>query len=130
DAQAVLRVGGVDALLPEADALGQSLPIPRTRQQLEEEVRIMSVKRPQAFRHDLDGRGRGCWSGGERIWATRPTARPQDAIHTLSRMLQEMAEVIGQILGRAVAFRSPLGQGLQANAFQLRGNRLVHVPRV
>ena len=51
------RVVGVrffDAGLPEPNAVGQSVPITRAGQQFEEEVGIVGVEGPQAFRHDLD----------------------------------------------------------------------------
>ena len=65
---------GIDLLdlsLPESDAVRQSVPVPRSGKQFQEEVGIMLIEGSQPFRDDLDrslvgvglsGGGRG-WSG-------------------------------------------------------------------
>ncbi len=45
----LVRIGLLDAVLPEADALGQSVAITRARQEFQKEVRILGIKRPQAL---------------------------------------------------------------------------------
>ena len=51
------RLVGVDLLdlsLPEPDAVGQSIPVPRSGKQFQEEVGIMLVEGSQPFGDDLD----------------------------------------------------------------------------
>ena len=51
------RQVGVDLLdlaLPESDALGQSLPIPRSGKQFQKELGIVLIKRSQPSGDDLD----------------------------------------------------------------------------
>ena len=48
----IVGIGFLDASLPEPQAVGQSLSITGTGQQLQKEVGVMSVKRPQALGHD------------------------------------------------------------------------------
>src|SRR5262249_52440837 len=56
-----------DSPLPKSDGLGQSIPIPWSRQQLQEEVGIVLVEGTQSLRHDLDRALIGVgWSGGGR----------------------------------------------------------------
>ena len=52
-----MKVVGVDPFhpsLPEPDALGQSIPVPRSGQQFEEEVGIVFIERAKTLGHDLD----------------------------------------------------------------------------
>ncbi|HEX3657036.1 MAG TPA: hypothetical protein VHV55_14570 [Pirellulales bacterium] len=42
----------LDSMLPKADALGQAVFVPRTWQQIEEEISVVSIERPQAFGDD------------------------------------------------------------------------------
>ena len=51
------RLVGIDLLdlsLPEPDALGQSIPVPRSGKQFQEEVGIVLIEGSQPLRHDLD----------------------------------------------------------------------------
>ncbi len=79
DHERMVGIGFLDARLPEPQPLGQSLSITGAGQQLEKEVGVMSVKRPQAFRHDLDEPVvRGARTHGSRRPAcrNRPKSRP------------------------------------------------------
>ena len=66
---------GVDLLdlsLPESDAVGQSIPVPRSGKQFQEEVGIMLIERSQPLGDDLDRSLvrvglPGCRAGVERI---------------------------------------------------------------
>ena len=40
-----------------------------------------------------------------------------------------MPQVVGQVPGRQVALGGPLGQGFQADTFQLPGDGLIDLPR-
>ena len=51
----VVGIGFLNAGLPEPQAVGQPVTIAGAGQQLQKEIGVMSVERPQAFRHDLDG---------------------------------------------------------------------------
>ena len=55
DRKRVVGIGFFDAGLPEPQAVGQAVTISGAGQQFQKEVGIVSVKRPQALRHDLDG---------------------------------------------------------------------------
>ena len=50
----IIGIGFFNARFPEADAVRQAVSVPRPRQQFQEEVSVMGVERPQAFRDDLD----------------------------------------------------------------------------
>ena len=71
DLESQVGVDLLDLALPELDAVRQSVPIPRTGQEFQEEVGIMLIERSQPSWDDLDrslvgvglpGGGRG-WSG-------------------------------------------------------------------
>ena len=135
----VVGVRFLDAGLPEADAVGQAVPVARAGQQFEEEVGIVGIEGPQALRHDLDGplvRGRRCGRGGcSRACRSRGRLhnrrdRRRTDAHRLGAGLlgQEVPQVVGHVLGRRVALRGPLRQGLQADAFQFLRDRVVPLP--
>ena len=72
DLEGQVGVDLLDLSLPESDAVGQSIPIPRSGKQFQEEVGIMLIKRSQPSWDDLDrslGRSRIAWrwAGVERI---------------------------------------------------------------
>ena len=47
-------------MFPEADAVGQAVFVARAREQIEEEIGVVGIERPQAFGND----GGGGWVGG------------------------------------------------------------------
>ena len=143
DGERVIRVGLFDASLPEADAVRQALPVPRTGEQLQKEISVVGVKGPQAFGNDLDRVALGGRSGWRR--QARRSVRGQGGqLHrrrlrrtavSCSRRYwlgglvgQEVPEIFAHVPCGRVAFRCPLGKGLQANAFQFSWNRIVPLP--
>src|SRR5262249_34525719 len=54
--EGALGIGFFDAPLPEAEAVGQTLAVPRAGQQLQEEIGIVGVERTQPLRDDPDRR--------------------------------------------------------------------------
>ena len=52
--EGLVGVGPFDPGLPEPDAVGQTVPVPRSGQQFQEEVGVMLVEGPQALGDDLD----------------------------------------------------------------------------
>ena len=58
----LVRIGLLDTRLPEPDAVGQPIPVSWPGQQFQEEVGILGIERPQAFRDDLD-----CLAVGEGV---------------------------------------------------------------
>ena len=72
DPEGLVGIDLLDLSLPEPDALGQSVPVPRSGQQFQEEVGIVLIEGSQPLRHDLDrsliGVGlSGRWAGVERL---------------------------------------------------------------
>jgi hypothetical protein len=55
DRERVISIRFLDASLPKPQAIGQPVTISWTGQQFQEEVGIVSVKRPQPLGHDFDG---------------------------------------------------------------------------
>ncbi len=134
------RVVGVrllDAGLPEANAVGQSVPVARAGQQFEEEVGIVGVEGPQALRHDLDGlAGPRSASAADvanrsrcRRWRScrrrRAPANAAACSASVGLLGQKVPQVVGHVLGRRVPLRGPLRQGLQADAFQFLRDAVV-----
>ena len=64
DPEGLVGVGRLDPGLPEPDALGQTVPVPRAGQQLQEEVGIVLVEGAQPLRDDLDRVAVGVGSPG------------------------------------------------------------------
>ena len=110
---------GVDLLdlsLPESDAVRQSVPVPRSGKQFQEEVGIMLIEGSQPLRDDLDrslvgvglpGSGRE-WSAsrvdpGGGLMGTAGASRRDRA----SCGLEEQAKVFRHVLGGACSGRSP-----------------------
>ena len=66
DPEGGICVGRLDPGLPEPEALGQAIAIARAGQELQEEVGIVLVERPQSLGDDLDRFTRGRILGGAR----------------------------------------------------------------
>src|SRR5262249_3502721 len=120
--------GLLDAGLPEANAFGQPFSVARAGQEAREEVGVGRVERPQAARDDPDGRARrgryvrrapwkldvadrGLRSDGQALRARNLRSGNWNA-----RGGEKMLQVVGQVVGRAIALRGPAGQGLETNA--------------
>ena len=134
DLERGVGVGRFDPGLPEPEALGQAVAVAGAGQQLEEEVGVVLVERPQPLGDDLDGRpvgvgprrrgrcGVASWvePGGGADRAGSGRGRPGRRLG-----LEEVPQVLGQVAGRAVSLRRPLRQRLQADPLQLPGDRVV-----
>ena len=135
DAERRVGVGRLDPGLPEPEALGQAVAVARAGQQLEEEVGVVLVERPQPLGDDLDGpavgvgppgvvgTGVASWvetGGGADRARGGAAAAPERRVG-----LEEVPQVVGHVAGRAVPLRRPLGQRLLADPLQLAGDRVV-----
>ena len=135
DPEGGVGVGRLDPGLPEPEALGQAVAIAGAGQELEEEVGVVLVERPQPLGDDLDGgptRGRirgGRSRRGLQGRAGRRGGRPAGRSPARGAVgLEEVPQVLGQVAGRAVPLRRPLGQHLLADPLQLAGDRVVDLP--
>ena len=100
-----LGLRGLDELFPDADAFGQSLAVARPGEELQKELVIARVERPQPFRNHRQRRGISRGGGGRgREW-TVPGA-----------------EVAGEIGDGGVAVGLPAGEAAEADAFEFGGN--------
>ena len=137
DPEGRVGVGLLDPGLPEPEALGQAVPVPRAGQQFEEEVGVVLVEGPQPLRDDLDrppvgvglsggGRERRGFQGRAGRRPTVPgAARRRDRCRLRSG---GSAAGLRPCPWRAVPLRRPLRQRLQADPFQFLGDRVVDLP--
>ncbi len=117
----------LDPDLPEPETLGQAIAIARAGQQLQEEVGIVLVERPQSLGDDLDRfNARGRILGGARRRVDRARGGGGSAGRRLG--VKKVAQVLGQVPRRAVPLRRTLRQRLLADPFQLPGDRVVDLP--
>src|SRR3984957_2004766 len=96
DTECLVRIGLFDTILPEADAVGQAVPVPRPRQQFQEKVSILGIEGSQPFGHDLDRRtvGGGDSSGLAAFNSCR-SARLLNG--TLWQQSEKMPQIVGKI---------------------------------
>ena len=100
-----LGLRGLDELFPDTDAFGQSLAVARPGEELQKELVIARVERPQPLRNHRQRRGISRGGGGRgREW-TVPGA-----------------EVAGEIGDGGVAVGLPAGEAAEADAFEFGGN--------
>ena len=136
DLEGGVGVGGFDPGLPEPEALGQAVAVAGAGQELQEEVGVVAVERPQALGDDLDGRGRRsraargggavASAGRARRRATAPgaVAGSPDAASAWRKCRRSSAR------SRAVLYRSDarLASIFMADPLQLPGDRVVDLP--
>ena len=137
DPEGLVRVGRLDPGLPEPDALGQAVAVARAGQQLQEEVGVVLVERPQSLGDDLDrsvdrsriarrSQAEGVTSGSSRVAGRRSRSRLGDdracAVWRKCRRSSARSRAV------RVPLRRPLRQRLQADPLQLPGDRVVDLP--
>ena len=139
DLEGGVGVGRLDAGLPEPERIGQAVAVAGAGEELEEEVGVVLVERPQPLGDDLDGgaavgvgvgprrggvrrglQGRAGGRGGRLEGGRRGTGGGVG--------LEEVPQVVGEVAGRAVPLRRPLGEHLLADPLQLAGDRVVDLP--
>ena len=94
------RVGFFDARLPEANRIGQAVPIAWSREKVEKEVGVVFIERSQAL-------GKyGHFPVRRRFGTGEP-----------------MQKVFGQLEAGRISVGGAFGEGLEADTLQFRGNR-------
>ena len=136
DGKRLVGVALLDLCLPKANAFGQAVAVARAGEQLEEEVGIVGIERPQTFGNDLNSsrsedaanggveraqnRRAACSSrnsalkSGLRRSATRRAAAlssPGCPLPLAGR--QPTAQIVGHVLGGRVALRRPFRSALR-----------------
>jgi len=136
DTKSLVGIRCFDPPFPEPEALGQAVAVARTGQELEEKMGVVLVERPQALGDDLDGRVIGVGSvaghrGGRRRRDVHQAGRGADGAggrHVSGcggLRPDEMLQVVGQVAGGGVPLGRALRDRLQADSFQLPGNRII-----
>ena len=132
--EGLVGVGLFDAILPEPNAVGQTVSVSWSGKQFQEEVGVVSIEGSQTFGDDLD------WAlvrigspGSDRLgcgFLGRAGGRTDDARRNHGRSgsrsgLEEQAQVFRHVPGGAVPLGRPLRECLQADPFQFLGDRVV-----
>ncbi len=132
DTKRLFGIGLLDPLLPEVNALGESVPVARTRQEFQEKIGVVGIERPQPFGHDLDRAAAGRQSCRDRCRRGNPLHPRHRCVDRL-RLGREVAEIVpqivGQVFGRGEAIRGPLGERLETDSLEFLRNRVVNLPR-
>ena len=114
DAERLVRVGRLDPVLPEPQALRQAVAVARAGQELEEEVGVVLVERPQALGDDPDraqlGSDRAEAVAGAAPFAAGGTGAVADGGRRGAARrpsCEKVPQVIGQVAGGACIARWP-----------------------
>ena len=134
DAKTCGDIGRFDAYLPESQPLGQPVAVARAGQKLEEELSVVLVERSQPLGHNPDQRAtaRGA-QGGCGVREVRSHARRmlehRPAWACRHVLFEEVPQIFRQVARCAVAVGRPPGHRLEANPFELPGNRVIDLAR-